>query len=56
LDGRFIMLAVMTLASWWGSVSDLSGRHLGALFGLMNSLVDSEAWRRNASPANSPSG
>lgn len=24
------MLAVMTLASWWGSVSDLSGRHLGA--------------------------
>ena len=32
------MLAVMTLASWWGSVSDLSGRHLGALFGLMNSL------------------
>lgn len=32
------MLAVMTLASWWGSVADLSGRHLGALFGLMNSL------------------
>ena len=32
------MLAVMTLASWWGSVSDLSGRHIGALFGLMNSL------------------
>ena len=32
------MLTVVTLASWWGSVSDLSGRHLGALFGLMNSL------------------
>ncbi len=26
------------LASWWGVVSDLSGRHLGALFGLMNSM------------------
>lgn len=33
-----LMLTVLTLASWWGSVSDLSGRHLGALFGLMNSL------------------
>lgn len=33
-----LMLTVVTLASWWGSVSDLSGRHLGALFGLMNSL------------------
>lgn len=33
-----MMLTVGTLASWWGSVSDLSGRHLGALFGLMNSL------------------
>ncbi len=27
-----------TLASWWGAVTDISGRHLGALFGLMNSL------------------
>lgn len=35
--GSFL-LAVMTLASWWGSVADLSGPHLGALFGLMNSL------------------
>jgi ACS family glucarate transporter-like MFS transporter len=26
------------LAAWWGVVSDLSGRHLGALFGLMNSM------------------
>jgi MFS transporter, ACS family, glucarate transporter len=33
-----LMLTVVTLASWWGSVADLSGRHLGALFGLMNSL------------------
>ncbi|MFM9965566.1 MAG: MFS transporter [Planctomycetaceae bacterium] len=35
--GSFL-LAVMTLASWWGAVADLSGPHLGALFGLMNSL------------------
>jgi MFS family permease len=33
-----LLLAIMTIASWWGSVFDLSGRHLGALFGLMNSL------------------
>jgi ACS family glucarate transporter-like MFS transporter len=26
------------LASWWAAVTDISGRHLGALFGLMNSL------------------
>jgi MFS transporter, ACS family, glucarate transporter len=26
------------LAGWWGVVADLSGRHLGALFGFMNSL------------------
>jgi ACS family glucarate transporter-like MFS transporter len=33
------VLAVhMTLASWWGAVADISGPHLGALFGLMNSL------------------
>jgi MFS family permease len=33
------MLSVnMTLASWWGAVADISGRHVGALFGLMNSL------------------
>ncbi len=25
-------------AGWWGVVADLSGRHLGALFGLMNSM------------------
>jgi MFS family permease len=26
------------LASWWGAVTEISGPHLGALFGLMNSL------------------
>jgi MFS transporter, ACS family, glucarate transporter len=26
------------LASWWGAVTEVSGKHLGALFGLMNSL------------------
>jgi ACS family glucarate transporter-like MFS transporter len=33
-----VMFAVSTLAAWWGAVTDLSGRHLGAMFGLMNSL------------------
>jgi MFS family permease len=28
----------LTLANWWGAVADISGRHLGALFGLMNSI------------------
>ena len=32
------MMALSTLASWWGAVTDISGRHLGALFGLMNSI------------------
>ncbi len=27
-----------TLANWWGAVADVSGCHLGALFGLMNSM------------------
>jgi sugar phosphate permease len=31
----FIMLQT---ASWWGAVSDISGRHVGALFGFMNAL------------------
>lgn len=26
------------LANWWGAVTEISGRHLGSLFGLMNSL------------------
>ncbi len=33
-----LMMAVSTLSAWWGAVTDISGRHLGALFGLMNSL------------------
>lgn len=33
-----VMFTLSTLASWWGAVTDISGRHLGALFGLMNSL------------------
>jgi MFS transporter, ACS family, glucarate transporter len=33
------MFAVhLTLPNWWGAVADISGRHLGALFGLMNSI------------------
>ncbi len=27
-----------TLAAWWSAVTEISGRHLGALFGLMNSM------------------
>jgi ACS family glucarate transporter-like MFS transporter len=27
-----------TVASWWAVVTEISGRHVGALFGLMNSL------------------
>ena len=33
-----VMFSVSTLSAWWGAVSDISGRHLGALFGLMNSI------------------
>lgn len=33
-----VMFALSSLASWWGAVTDVSGRHLGAMFGLMNSL------------------
>lgn len=33
-----VMMAVATLASWWGAVTDISGRHLAAMFGLMNSI------------------
>lgn len=33
-----VMFTLSTLAAWWGAVTDLSGRHIGALFGLMNSL------------------
>jgi MFS family permease len=30
--------AQLQIATWWAVVSDISGRHLGALFGLMNSM------------------
>jgi len=30
--------AMLAQATWWSAVTDISGRHLGALFGLMNSL------------------
>lgn len=33
-----LMFMISTLASWWGAVTDISGKHLGALFGLMNSV------------------
>ena len=33
-----VMFLLSTLAAWWGGVTDLSGRHIGALFGLMNSI------------------
>lgn len=36
--GGSVMFTLSTLAAWWGAVTDLSGRHIGALFGLMNSL------------------
>jgi len=28
----------LSLASWWSAVTEISGKHLGALFGLMNSM------------------
>jgi sugar phosphate permease len=28
----------LQLAAWWGVVTEISGKHLGALFGLMNSM------------------
>jgi sugar phosphate permease len=34
--GFFSMMTM--IASWWGAVNDISGRHVGVLFGLMNSL------------------
>lgn len=32
------MSALSHQAAWWGVVTEISGKHLGALFGLMNSL------------------
>jgi MFS family permease len=36
--------ASATIASWWGVVTQISGKHLGALFGLMNSMGVPGAW------------
>ncbi len=33
-----VLFSVSTLSAWWGAVTDISGRHLGAMFGLMNSM------------------
>src|SRR5206468_9253827 len=30
--------ATSVIATWWACVTEISGRHLGALFGLMNSM------------------
>ncbi len=32
------LLGMLSIASWWGVVSDISGKHTATLFGLMNSL------------------
>jgi hypothetical protein len=32
------MSALSHQACWWGITTEISGKHLGALFGLMNSL------------------
>lgn len=31
-------LAMGTMAAWWGAVTEVSGPHVGALFGLLNSM------------------
>jgi len=31
-------LSMLPIASWWGAVSDISGKHVATLFGLMNSM------------------
>jgi sugar phosphate permease len=36
--GLAAMSALSQQASWWGITTEISGKHLGALFGLMNSL------------------
>src|SRR5262249_21715749 len=32
------LCAQVQLASWWAVVTEISGRHVGAMFGLMNSM------------------
>ncbi|HMC63639.1 MAG TPA: MFS transporter, partial [Gemmataceae bacterium] len=36
--GLAAFCAMMTISTWWAVVSEISGKHLGALFGLMNSM------------------
>ncbi len=36
--GIGFLLMMLQVASWWGAVGDISGRHMATLFGLMNSL------------------
>jgi MFS family permease len=38
LAGLASFAANLHLPAWWGVVTDISGKHVGALFGLMNSL------------------
>ncbi|HWL08080.1 MAG TPA: MFS transporter, partial [Planctomicrobium sp.] len=42
LSAGLVFVSCLTMScqqsSWWSSVSELSGRHIGVLFGLMNSL------------------
>ncbi|MGL4551663.1 MAG: MFS transporter [Gemmataceae bacterium] len=33
-----VMAATSTLSTWWACVAEISGRHLGAIFGLVNGL------------------
>src|SRR5262249_51189904 len=33
------LVMTSTLATWWSCVTEISGPHLGALFGLMNGLA-----------------
>jgi len=33
-----LLAGQVQLTAWWATVSDISGKHLGAMFGLMNSL------------------
>lgn len=48
MSSLFAALACMSAlshqAAWWGVVTEVSGKHLGALFGLMNSLGVPGAW------------
>jgi MFS family permease len=38
LTGLASFSAYLTLPTWWAVVTDISGKHIGAIFGLLNSL------------------